>query len=164
MAFQEGNCDKTRQGLVLSFQTGSFPTNRRWEKSAAISLELLPQSNHRVTIHPCFVRSAAKRLAAKFKRSRTIHDSKERSELIPGQVAHSRLPLDFPFYCSTPSDRRHLRLKTATSRKIFFRPEDRVMERDHDRRFLAASFRSDGIADGLGRRRPRRVGALDTVG
>ena len=49
-----------------------------------------------------------------------IHDSKDQSELIPGQVARSRLPLDYPFYFSTHIRRRRLRLKTATSRKLFW--------------------------------------------
>jgi len=72
---------------------------------------------------PVFRQVSGETSRNKFKRSRTIHDSKEQSEQIPGQVAHSRLPLDFPFYCSVHTGRRRLRLKTATLQQIFFRSE-----------------------------------------
>jgi len=54
-----------------------------------------------------------------FSRVSSAH-SNEQLELIPGQVVHSQLPLDFTFHSSIHSGRRCLRLKTATSQKLFF--------------------------------------------
>lgn len=48
-----------------------------------------------------------------------IHDSKERQELILGQVAHSRLLSDIAFDCSVHSDRRSIPLKPQHRRNYF---------------------------------------------